>query len=58
MRLLFRLRTGSTGLLEDKTRCKMIVDERCAMCESGARDDVEHLLVTWGIWAGSVSTGG
>ena len=31
MRLLFRLRIGSAGLLEDKKRCKMIIDERCAM---------------------------
>ena len=34
MRLLFRLRTDSAGLLEDKKRCKMIIDERCVMCES------------------------
>ena len=24
----------------------MIVDERCVMCESGAEENVEHLLVT------------
>ena len=28
VRLLFRLRTGSAGLLEDKNRCKMIRNER------------------------------
>ena len=28
VRLLFRQRTSSAGLLEDKKRCKMIVDER------------------------------
>ena len=27
----------------------MIIDERCVMCENGAGEDVEHLLVTfWG----------
>ena len=40
VRLLFRLKTGSGGLLEDKKRCKMIIDERCVMCESGAGEDV------------------
>ena len=48
MRLLFRLRTSSAGLLEDKKRCKMILDERCVMCESGGGEDVEHLLMTCG----------
>ena len=34
--------------LEDS--CKMIIDVRYVMCESGAVEDVEHLLVTvWGI---------
>ena len=32
VRLLFRLRTSSAGLLEDKKRCEMITDERCVMC--------------------------
>ena len=45
MRLLFRLRTGSAEFLEDKKRCKIILDE---MCESGAGEDVEHLLVMCG----------
>ena len=31
VRLLFRLRTSSAGLLEDKKRCEMITDERCVM---------------------------
>ena len=31
---VFRLRTGSTGLLADQKRC-MIRDERCVMCNSG-----------------------
>ena len=42
MRLLFRLRTGSAGLLEDKKRCKIII------CESGVGEDMEHLLVMFG----------
>ena len=25
----------------------MIIDERCVVYESGAGEDVEHLLVTW-----------
>ena len=31
MRLLFRLRTVSAGLLEDKKSCRLISDERCVM---------------------------
>ena len=27
---------------------KMIIDKRCVMCESGAGEGVEHLLVTYG----------
>ena len=34
-RLLFRLRTGSAGLLENKKRCRMVSDERYVMCNSG-----------------------
>ena len=29
VRLLFRLRTSSAGLLEDKKRCRIFSDERC-----------------------------
>ena len=36
------------GLLEDKKRCEMIINERCAMCENGAEECVKHLLVTCG----------
>ena len=28
MRLLFKLRTGSAGLLKDKKRCRMVIDVR------------------------------
>ena len=44
VRLLFRLRTGSAGLLEDKKRCRKVSDERCVMCDSGAREDMAHFL--------------
>ena len=40
VRLLFRLRTGLAGLLMDKKRCKMIIEERCVICECGAGEDV------------------
>ena len=45
MSLLFILKTGSAGLLKDKKRCKMVRDEKCVMCDSGAGKDVEHLMV-------------
>ena len=48
LKLLFRLRIDSAGLLEDKKRCNMIIDERCVMYESGAGEDVGHLLVMCG----------
>ena len=35
VRLLFRLRTGSVGLLEDKKRCRMVSDKRCVIVEYG-----------------------
>ena len=31
VRLLFRLRTGSAGLLEGKNSCRMVSDERFVM---------------------------
>ena len=40
--LLFRLRTGSAGWLENKKRCSMFSDERCVMFDSG----VGELLVS------------
>ena len=36
VRLLFRLRTDSAGLLGDKKRSGMVSDERCVMCDSGS----------------------
>ena len=34
VRLPFRLRTGSAGLLEGKKRRKMVSDEWCVMCNT------------------------
>ena len=48
VRLLFRLRTGSFGLLEDKKRCRMVSDERCVICDSRAGEDVADFLVGCG----------
>ena len=48
MRLLFRLRTGSAGLLEDKKICRVVSDGRCVMYDKGAGEDVAHFLVGCG----------
>ena len=45
VRLLFRLRTGSAGLLEDKRRCKMIID----VCEWCSGRCGAFIGVVWGI---------
>ena len=47
MRLLFRQRTGSAGLLEDKKWCKMIIE--CAICVSGAGRCGAFVGDVWGI---------
>ena len=49
VRLLFRLRTSSAGLLEDKKICEMIIDVRYVMCESGEGEDVEFIGDVWRI---------
>ena len=46
--LLFKLRTGSAWLLEDKKRCRMVNDERCVMCDGRVGEDVAHFLVGCG----------
>ena len=48
VRLLFRLRTGSAELLEDKKRSRMVSDKRCVMCDSRVGEDVAHILVGCG----------
>ena len=47
MRLLFRLESGSAGLL-DKKRCRTVSTERCVISDSGVREDVAHFLVGCG----------
>ena len=50
VRLLFQTEDWLSWVVEDKKRCKMIWMRVCVVCESGAGEDVEHLLVTvWGI---------
>ena len=44
IRLRFWLRTGSAGLVEDKIRCRMCGDGRCALCTSH-EIDVGHFGV-------------
>ena len=44
------MRTGSAGL--DKKRCKIIIDKRYGICESGAGEDVKHLLLKCGEFEG------
>ncbi len=41
VRLMFRLRTGSAGLLEDEKRCRMVSSEKYV----GVGEDVAHFLV-------------
>ena len=45
VRLRFRLRTGSAGLLVDKKRCGMCEDMRCVLCDGGQVEDLGHFLV-------------
>ena len=45
VRLRFRLRTGTAGLLVDKKRCGMHKDSRCVMCDSKEVEDLGHFLV-------------
>ena len=49
VRLLFRLRTGSAGLLKDKKRSKIIIDEGCVICESGEEKMWSINCDMWGI---------
>ena len=48
MRLRFRLRTVSAGLLGDKERCGMCQDGRCELCDEGTMEDIVHLLLHCG----------
>ena len=44
MRLRFRLRTVSAGLLGVKEGCGMCMDGKCEQCDEGVADDVHFLL--------------
>ena len=46
LKLLFRLRAGSAGLLEDKKTCRMVSDERYVMGDSRVEEFPGGL---WGI---------
>ncbi len=45
---MFRLRTGSAWLLEDKKRCRMVSGESCV----GEGEDVAHFQVGCGEFEG------
>ena len=49
VRLRFRLRTGTAGLLVDKKRCGMCKDSRCVMCDRLLLDRVRNIEGT-GKW--------
>ena len=42
LRLMFRLRSGSVGVVQNKKRCELCVDTQCVMCDSGKLEDVGH----------------
>ena len=46
VRMRFRLRTVSAGLLGDKERCRMCKDGKCELCDEGVVKDV-HFLLHW-----------
>ena len=46
VRLLFSLRTVSTGLLEDRKKCIMVSDVRCVMCDSRVGEDAAHFQMS------------
>ena len=45
VRLRFRLRSGSAGLFEDKTRCQMMQEDRCVLCNGGNVENVKHFVL-------------
>ena len=48
VRVRFRLRTGSGGLMEDLKRCRRKSDARCVLCDEGVVEDIRHFLVECG----------
>ena len=59
VRLRFRLRSGSTELFEDKTRCKMMQEDRYVLCNGGSVENVKYwsvkslIRIDVGFWKGS-----
>ena len=47
-RLSARLWIGSAGLLEDKKRSRMVIDEKCGKCDSRVGEDVAHFQLSYG----------
>ena len=45
VQLRFRLGSGSAGLFEDKTRCKMMQEDRCVLCNGGNVENVKHFVL-------------
>ena len=45
VQLRFRLRSGSAGLFEDKTRCQMMQEDRCVLCNGGNVENVRHFVL-------------
>ena len=45
VRLRFRLRSGSMGLFVDKTRCEMMQEDRCVLCNGGNVENVKHFVL-------------
>ena len=48
VRLRFRLRMVSVGLLGDKERCGMCKDGKCELCDEGVVEDTVHFLLNCG----------
>ena len=51
VRVRFRLRTGSGGLMEDLKRCRRKSDARCVLCDEEVVEDVRPAFPggVWGI---------
>ena len=47
VRLLFRQRTGSAGLLGDKKICRIVSYERCIMCDRQCCHSVGFYPTVW-----------
>ena len=48
VRLRFRLRMVSAGLMGDKERCGMCKDGKCELCHEGVVENIVHFLLHCG----------